>query len=177
MRLVREGRGEALDQITRCYSQRLLEAGRRHCRTSNEAEDAVQDALLSAAQHLGALRQDSSLEGWLVRVVASACRRIGRGRKNAAELHEPEAERELAGTDESPEAQAARHELGGRLDRALLELSPQDRSILLLAELEDVGAAAIGRELGLSEGAVRVRLSRLRARLARVLNEEIGGGV
>jgi len=86
MRLVREGRGEALDQITRCYSQWLLEAGRRHWRTSNEAEDAVQDALVSAAQHLDELRHDSSLEGWLVRVVASACRRIGRGRKNGGEI-------------------------------------------------------------------------------------------
>src|SRR5689334_8798733 len=88
MSLVRQGRGDALDQITRCYSQRLLEAGRRHCRSSAEAEDAVQDALISAAQHLGELEHDGSLEHWLVRVVASACRRIGRGLKNDSTRHD-----------------------------------------------------------------------------------------
>lgn len=174
MRLVREGRSEALDQITRCYGQRLLEAGRRHCRTSSEAEDAVQDALISAAQHLGELRRDGSLEGWLVRVVASACRRLGRGRKNAPDLHEPELE--LADTEDDPETRAARHELASLLDRVLLGLSPVDRSILLLSELEDFSAAAIGKELDLSEGAVRVRLTRLRARLAQVISKEIAVG-
>ena len=92
MLLVRSGDAEALDQITRCYSDRLLEAGRRHCRTGAEAEDAVQDALLVAAEHLNELRDDRRLEGWLVKVMASACRRIGRGRKNDSALHDSEAE-------------------------------------------------------------------------------------
>jgi hypothetical protein len=39
MNLVRSGSRDALDQITRCYSARLLEAGRRHCRTTEEAEE------------------------------------------------------------------------------------------------------------------------------------------
>lgn len=169
MRLVREGRADALDQVTRCYSQRLLEAARRHCRTSAEAEDAVQDALLSAAQHLGELREDKSLEGWLVRVVASACRRIGRGHKSSASLHDSEVELS-GGTD--PEADAARRELAGILECTLLELSPQDRSILLLAELEGYSAAEIGKELGMTDGAVRTRLSRLRVRLAETLQKE-----
>src|SRR5688572_997019 len=83
MRLYREGSTQALDQITRCYSERLLEAGRRHCRTLTEAEDAVQDALISAQEQLSSLRDDQKLEPWLVKVVASACRRISRGLKNA----------------------------------------------------------------------------------------------
>src|SRR4051812_26289402 len=113
MQLVRDGQPDALDQITRCYSDRLLQAGRRHCRTSTEAEDAVQDALIAAAQHLTELRDDAKLEGWLVKVVASACRRIGRGRKNDAGLHdvEPEAEPD-AQSDRDPEAELARRELG-----------------------------------------------------------------
>jgi RNA polymerase sigma-70 factor (ECF subfamily) len=174
MGLVRQGDGEALDQITRCYSQRLLEAGRRHCRSTAEAEDAVQDALLIASEHLGELRDDGSLEGWLVRVVASACRRISRGRKNDGALHvaEPGAELSAAG---DPEDDAARRELAALLDRSLFELSPTDRSIVLLAELEDFSAAEIGAELGLSEGAVRTRLSRLRARILELLKKsELG---
>jgi RNA polymerase sigma-70 factor (ECF subfamily) len=164
MGLVRAGSSEALDQITRCYSEKLLQAGRKHCRTSSEAEDAVQDALLTAQQSLGELRNDAALEGWLVRVVASACRRLGRGHKNAAGLHDSDAGALLATSD--PEQDAARRQLAETLDQLLLSLEPEDRSLLLLSELEEFSAAEIGAQLGLSAGAVRTRLSRLRARLA-----------
>lgn len=175
MLLVREGRAEALDQITRCYSERLLEAGRRHCRTGTEAEDAVQDALVTAAQHLTQLRDDTKLEGWLIKVVASACRRLGRGLKNDAGLHQ---NAEPAGSSEQdPEAELARRELGQLLERELLALPARDRSILLLAELEDFSAAEIGTELGMSEGAVRTQLSRLRNRMALALREKSQSGL
>jgi RNA polymerase sigma-70 factor (ECF subfamily) len=128
----------------------------------------VQDALISAADALPKLREDGSLPSFLVKVVASACRRIGRGQKNAAQLHDADAE---PSADGDPEQDAARRELGELLDRTLLGLLPQDRSIVLLAELEDFSAAEIGAELGMTEGAVRTRLSRLRARLVEVLQK------
>lgn len=172
MRLVRTGSGEALDQITRCYSQKLLEAGRRHCRTSDEAEDAVQDALVIAGAQLASLRDDASLEGWLIKVVASACRRLSRGQKNDALLHETPANVVLVAA-RNPEEQAAEHELARLLESALLGLSPDDRSIVLLAELEGFSAAEIGAELGLTPGAVRTRLSRLRASLVERLSSTL----
>jgi RNA polymerase sigma-70 factor, ECF subfamily len=177
MQLVRAGSGHALDQITRCYSQRLLEAGRRHCRTGAEAEDAVQDALLLAAEHLTELHDDSKLERWLVKVVASACRRIGRGRRNDAGLHDSEPDETPGRSEDDPEAELARRELGQLLERELLLLTPRDRSILLLAELEDFSAAAIGAELGMTEGAVRTQLSRLRARVASALQKKSAGAL
>lgn len=172
MGLVRAGSSEALDQITRCYSEKLLQAGRRHCRTSGEAEDAVQDALLTAHQNLGELRNDAALEGWLVRVVASACRRLGRGRKNATHLHDSDGDAPLLASSD-PEQDAARRQLAETLDQLLLSLDPEDRSFLLLSELEEFSAAEIGSQLGLSAGAVRTRLSRLRARLAPELSRRL----
>jgi RNA polymerase sigma factor (sigma-70 family) len=165
--LVRRGGSDALDRITRCYGERLIAAGRRHCRTSDEADDAVQEALLTAATHLGDFRGEGSLEGWLVRIVARACRRLGRGRKNDFALHDSDVV--LAGDGESPEAGAAQKELAHLLDFALLELSAQDRLILLLAEVEDFTAPEIAAEVGLSPGAVRTRLTRLRERVRAVL--------
>jgi RNA polymerase sigma-70 factor (ECF subfamily) len=176
MALVRQGHSDALDEVTRCYSQRLLEAGRRHCRTTTEAEDAVQDALITAGEHLGELRNDSSLEGWLVKVVASACRRIGRGAKNAPSLTEPGTSLDdRQSPEDDPETQAARHELAHILDGALLALDPDERSLLLLAEIEGFSAAEIGAQLGLTDGAVRTRLSRLRSRLALALRQKLDG--
>ncbi|HEX2731872.1 MAG TPA: sigma-70 family RNA polymerase sigma factor [Polyangiaceae bacterium] len=160
-----------LDQLTRCYGARLLVAGRRHCRTSSEAEDAVQDALLLAAEGLDGLRSAGSLEGYLVKVVARACRRHSRGHKNDVRAHD--SEYVVIGSDEDPEAQAARSEIGAILDKALLELDPEDRVLLLLGELEDYSALEIGARLGLSEGAVRTRASRLRKWLRSVLAPEL----
>lgn len=161
--LVKRGDVAALDRMTRCYGDRLLRAGRKHCRTTEEAEDAVQDTLLIAANELGAFRGEGSVEGWLVRIVASACRRIGRGRKNDASAHDTEAE--PVDDADSPEDLAARRELGDRLDAALLALSPEDRLIVLLAEVEGRSGEEIARETGLSHGAIRTRLTRLRVRL------------
>lgn len=163
LELVRSGDASLLDTITRCYGARLMSAGRRHCRTASEAEDAVQDALLSATNELTAFRGEGSLEGFLVRIVARACRRISRGRKNDPSLHE--ADYETLQSADSPEADAERRELGAALDQLLLALDPNDRAILLLAELEGYTGPQIAAELGISAGAVRTRLTRLRQRL------------
>jgi RNA polymerase sigma-70 factor, ECF subfamily len=171
MRLVRDGEPQALDQLTRCYGERLLQAGRKHCRTVDEADDAVQDALLSAAGNLDQFRGEGSLEGWLIRIVASACRRIARGQKNDSTRHDSETE--LRADAASPEDLAAEAELGRLLDRVLLELEPEDRALLLLAELEGWSASEVGEELGLSAGAVRTRLSRLRSRLRQALGDSL----
>jgi RNA polymerase sigma-70 factor, ECF subfamily len=166
--LVKSGDSAALERITRCYSERLLQAGRRHCRTADEADDAVQDALLSAATNLDEFRGAGSFEGWLVRIVARACRRMSRGRKNDFASHDSDAI--LVDGAASPESEAARHEVGRLIDGALLELRPEDRTILLLAEVEDFTAAEIAARLGLSPGAVRTRLTRLRERVRTALD-------
>lgn len=168
VRLVRGGSRDAVDRITRCYGQRLLSAGQRYCRTHSEAEDAVQDALLQASLHLGDFRAEGSLEGWLIRIVANACRRMSRGRKHDASRHtshdEPTSEAP------SPFDLSCRGELGQAIQRALLDLDPIDRLVVLLSEVEGYRAPEIADELGLTAGAVRTRLSRLRARLRETLS-------
>lgn len=161
VRLARAGGSEALDRLTRCYGDRLLRTGQRYCRTKAEAEDAVQDTWAWATEHLDDFRGEGSLEGWLVRIVATACRRQARGSKNAP--HENDIELVSAGP--SPLDASSAREIGENLQAALLALSEDDRAIVLLAEVEDWTAGEIAAELGLTEGAVRARLSRARARL------------
>ena len=161
--LVKKGDIEALDRMTRCYGERLLAVGRRYCRNEEDAHDAVQDALLSAGRNLTSFRGDGSLEGWLVRMVTNACFRMRRGRKNDPSLHDHDAV--LPADDDSPEAMAGRLQLAEAIGRALEELSPKDRLILLLAEAEDWTGPQIAERMGMTPGAVRTRLTRARARL------------
>jgi len=156
---------EALDRITRCYGERLLAVGRRHCRDEDAAHDAVQDALLAAGTHLTDLRDARSPEGWLVRLVTNACYRMRRGRKNDPSLHHDVDDKPILATNASPEAEARRAQLSEALGQALIELSPVDRAIVLLAEAEDWKAPEIAETLDMTPAAVRKRLSRARAAL------------
>jgi len=161
-RLARTGDFAALDGLTRCYGARLFAIGRRHCRDQQEAEDAVQDALVSAAQNLETWRGDGALEAWVGRMVANACHKITRGQKNQWHTHSTDIE--LA-TDVSPEVSIQQAELAEMLGEALLELPPVDRVIVLLAETEDWTGPQIAEHLELSPAAVRKRLSRARQQL------------
>lgn len=161
-RLARAGDLAALDALTRAAGDRLLAAGRRYCASQADAEDAVQDALVAAGTHLADWRGEGPLEGWVVRMVARACARMRRGRKNDPRWNLRDVD-VAGGTD--PESEARRAELAGRLGAALATLAPEDRAILLLAEAEGWTGPEIAAETGLSPEAVRARLSRARRRL------------
>jgi len=165
--MARRGEIESLDALTRCQGERLLSVGRRWCRTEEDARDAVQDALLSAQTHLPDFRGEGSLEGWVVQMVARACNRMRRGRKNDPHLHA--VDMELPDNDASPEALTARSHIAAALGTALLEVDPVDRAILLLAEVEGLTGPEISMETGLSAVVVRARLSRTRKRVRTLL--------
>lgn len=166
---MKDGDVQVLDQITRCYGQRLLAVGRQRC--GQRGEDAVQDALLSAGEHLTQFRGDGSLEGWLVRLVTNACHRMRRGRKNDPSWHAPMDDARGLSGGSTPDEDALRIQYAEALGSALLDLAPKDRMILLLSDAEDWRAPEIAEELDMTSGAVRTRLSRLRRRLRGQLAE------
>lgn len=165
VRLVRAGDLAALDRISRCYGAHLHAVGRRVCRDDERARDAVQEALLAAGQKLDQFRGDGSVEGWLVRMVANACRTWRRGRKDDPAWNAPLDDAQPACGGELPDEAAARSELGGALRDALLALSPLDRAVLLLTEVDGWRPSEVARRLDLSPESVRARLSRMRRRL------------
>lgn len=165
--LVQEGDIAALGRLMRCFGGALMRVGRKHCRSEADADDAVQDALLAAGENLDAFRGEGSIEGWLVRMVINACRRMQRGRKNDPALHDSDAE--LAQEARTPESGAQRSQLAEQLEAALLTLSPTEQTLILWAEAYGWQADEIAAQLGLSPGAVRTRLSRIRSRLRELL--------
>ncbi|GAB4559608.1 MAG: hypothetical protein Tsb0020_05550 [Haliangiales bacterium] len=164
VRLMRAGDLRALEMLTRCYGDRLLAAGRRHCGDEERARDAVQETMLAAGLHMAEFRGDGSLEGWLVRMVTNFCRHAHRGRKNDAGLHEAFDDSVPTGSDD-PEQDALRGELMKILGDALQELDPRDRSLMILADAEEWSAPEIAAALDMTPASVRTRLSRARRRL------------
>ena len=170
IRMVRAGEIDALDRITRCYGERLLAVGQRQCRDTDRAQDAVQDALLSAGQHLEDFRGDGSIEGWLIRMVTNACRRMQRGRKNDPAWNADLDDASPVAASTSPEEGTLRGELAVALGDALLRLQPRDRALLLLTDAADWRATELAEALEISPASIRTRMSRAR----KLLRDELG---
>lgn len=168
--LTRDGDPAAIDRIAACYLDRLRGVGRCACGDAHSAEDAVQDALVSALTHLGDFRGEGTVEAWLSSMVVNACRARHRGRKNDpawhAELDETTPEHAL-GSDEC----AARAQLLEQVVRALDALPVADRWLFLMAEHEERSAPELAAELGITPEAVRARLTRIRRKLRQALPE------
>jgi RNA polymerase sigma-70 factor (ECF subfamily) len=88
---------------------------------------------------------------------------MSRGRKNSVDLHDGNVD--LVVAEASPEVDAAGHEIGDVVAEALLDLGAEDRLIVLLSEVDGFDAPEVADRVGLSPGAVRTRLTRIRQRL------------
>ena len=169
--LVRSGDPDALTAITRCYSDKLVAIGRRTCGDEVLAEDAVQDALLAASQHLNDWRGEGRIDAWLGKMVANACWKMKRGRKNDPRLHAVDVE--LPDPGEDPEMLAARAELVDTIAAALATLDGPDRALVLLSDVDGFKGPELARRLEISPAAARKRLQRARQRLRSELGERL----
>lgn len=170
---VLSGETAVFEVIMRRYNQRLYRAARGVLRDETEAEDVVQEAYLQSLRHLRAFRWQSSLATWLTRIaVNEACaRRRRRGR--------PLPFAGGAGQGERADAPLRRREAAVELREHIDALPSSLRVVLVLRVVEGLGTAETAESLGLSEGAVKVRLHRARAalqrRMATDLLEELQG--
>jgi len=173
-RLMQTRDPRALAHVSHCYGARLIAVARRACRVPEDAEDAVQDALVEAARSMDSYRGEGSPFSWITTLVVRRCHRLGRGLRNDPALHVHGHEAVCGCGD--PEVLVAHRELAEQLARAIQALEPLDRSVVVLAH-EGLTGPEIGASLGLTPNAVRSRLKRsrrgLRASLLDVGGEEI----
>ncbi|MBK7584078.1 MAG: sigma-70 family RNA polymerase sigma factor [Myxococcales bacterium] len=164
------GDDAALSEIIARYSPSIFRFGMKMCRNEEDAEEVMQDTLLAAARHLGDFRGQSSLSTWLYTIARSFC--IKRRRKHVGEpkRHEPLHELSAEGVPElvdatAPDLRAEANELGAALERAIDELDPMYRDVLVLRDVEGLTAPEVGAVLELSVEAVKSRLHRARAQV------------
>jgi RNA polymerase sigma-70 factor (ECF subfamily) len=174
---LRAGKDDAFGLLLDVYGRRLYDFARRMCRQSEDARDVVQETLLALVRSLHTYRGEGSLQAWLFRVAANACRKMRRRGR-----FEPEQELSLdaffpadqeAGLPtplSDPEDRLLRTELSAVLEEAIAELPTKYRSVLLLRDVEHLSTEETARALGLTPQTVKTRLHRarlfLRERLA-----------
>ncbi len=149
------------DRLPRTYRMALAILG-----SEADARDAVQDAWVSAWQHLGSLRDTSRFDAWLDQILVNTCRSSlrKRGRVREIALNESfDIQAPHPGPDDITEREA--------LQRAFNRLSIEQRTLLVLHHLERRPLAAIAEVLGIPVGTAKSRLHTARAALERTLED------
>ena len=152
------------------------------CGHPQDAEDVMQDALLKAYRHVARIDQPEAFRTWLFRTVRNACLMKRRRRVDEpAQVESIDEDLDPSGTGDGGRAprqgldvadQAKRPDevamnawLGRRLRQALAALSPGDRMIVLMREMEGLSTREVASVTGLTEANVKQRLHRARVRL------------
>jgi RNA polymerase sigma-70 factor (ECF subfamily) len=168
-----DGKAAATAALRREFEERLAECGplafrvaRGVLRNAADAEDVAQEALLRAYRRFERLRDRSRFRAWLVRITFRLA--LDRARSaNRREQRETQWARERP--PDSTEDLAASSEFQAHLDRAVAELSPKRRLVLLLAAMEEHPLDDVAQMLGLPIGTVKSRLFAAKKQLAEKL--------
>ena len=185
-KLVREaiaGDHDALDMLFAQHSRALFQTALRLLGNAEDAEDALQEAMLSAYRNLPRFEGRSQFSTWMTRIVINAAlmRRRSKRAHPALSLDDstddktPMVER-FADDHPSPEQLYASTELSERVKENLQELSPLLRNAFELRELEGLSADEAARALGVSRNTLKARLWRARQQLAGRLGDVLRRG-
>jgi len=183
-KLIRAGqRGDhqAVETLFRRYQRPLFQTALRVLGNTEDAEDALQDGLLSAYRNLKRFEGRSQFSTWLTRIVINAAlmRRRSAKARPAVSLDEPPREDELPATERfaddglTPEQVFANTEIREMLSENLDQLSPLLRTAFVLREVQGYSTGEAAKKLGVTENTLKARLWRARHQLAERLGRRL----
>jgi RNA polymerase sigma-70 factor (ECF subfamily) len=160
----------------------FLRSALRYLSNAADAEDAVQDALLSAYKHLNQFRGNAQMSTWIGAIVTNSARMYLRRRPRALHLSLDEplgAEQEyslsemLPDNAPTPEDECRQSELRARLMQFVEQLSPSLRTAYQLRVLDALTTSEAAQLLGVAEGTVKAQLARARAKLTKLMRRAL----
>ena len=166
-------KGELQDAVSRSLPL-LHRRAYRYLGNSHDAEDAVQDALLSAYKHLDQFKGDAKMTTWLTSIVTnSALTQLRRRpRHSYTSLDEPLSQDQNSSVSDrlvderpSPEDECAISELHEHLMQIVGDLSPSLRKAIQLRDFDGLSTSEAAEILGVPEGTIKSWVSRARLRL------------
>jgi len=168
-------RAQELDCVVSRYLPMFYKRALRFLGNVPDAEDAVQDALLSAYIHLGQFRGQAQLSTWLMTIVTNAALMQLRRRSGYFSLDQEQGEERLtfserlADSKPSPEEVCSTLEARNRLVEGAQRLSPKLRRAFQLCDIDGLTTKEAAHVLGVPQGTVKAQLARARAQLAGIM--------
>jgi len=174
--VARSARREELDEALARYLPRFYRYALRYLDNAADAEDAVQDALVSAYRHLAQFRQEAQISTWLVAIVLNSAKMQLRRRLrvNLVSLEYRCGDEEKLALSEclpdfhpNPEDQYRAAEMKELLNHTLPRLSPPLLRTFQLRHIDGLSIRETAKTLKVPEGTVKARLARARRILQR----------
>ena len=175
----RKGDARAFNQLVPLYQSMAYNLAYRILGDSDAAADATQDAFMSAYKAIRKFR-GGSFKAWILRIVTNACYDQLRVKKRrpTESLDDLEIDADYVGylRDEAelPDEAYERRELNQAIQSGILSLPMDQRTVLVLSDMQGLSYQEIAEATGLSLGTVKSRLSRGRAKLRDYLVENQG---
>lgn len=162
-------RAPAEAELCARYRRRVYLYGLKHLRNAAAADDLVQDVFTTVLQRVraGAVDDPSKLGAFVLgtcKMIATSGRRTAARRSAILAMHVDT----RAATDATQDG--AHHLDLGRVHECLQQLAERDRTVLLLSFYAELDAGALGREIGVDAGHVRVLRHRAMGRLQLCVN-------
>jgi RNA polymerase sigma-70 factor (ECF subfamily) len=166
VRRFQSGDHTAFVSLMERHERKVFNLAYRMLGRAEDARDATQDAFLSCFRHLSRFRGESAFGTWLHRIAVNACYDILRKRPPEQALQD-----EMVEPPPSPD-HADQTALAADVQRALLEVSPDFRAVIVMHDVQDLPLDEIAVALDVPIGTVKSRLHRGRAALGRALARE-----
>src|ERR1700723_2000006 len=181
IRAGQRGDAQAVDLLFERYHRPLFQTALRVLGNAEDAEDALQDGLLSAYRNLKRFEGRSQFSTWLTRIVINAAlmRRRSAKARPAVSLDETPREDELPASERfadsgpNPEQVFVSTELREIISENLDELSPLLRTAFVLRDVQGYSTGEAAKKLGVTENTLKARLWRARHQLAERLGRRL----
>jgi RNA polymerase sigma-70 factor, ECF subfamily len=161
----RAGDLTALDRLIGAHRQGVYRYGLHVCRTTEDAEDAVQETLWAATRALRTFRGTAtSIASWLFTIVRRECLRLLDGHRRRPQPLDVRDDLLVAEVIDPEDARALRRRVE-LLAAAIADLDPLHREVILLRDIQELSAPEAATRLGISVDALKSRLHRARVNL------------
>lgn len=163
------GDKQAFEQIYSRYSGLFFTITRRYARNHQEAEDLLQEGFVQIYRKVHTFNFKGSFEGWMKRVVVNKCLSALKKKNLMTDLPVSEMDTGLEGSQDAIGISRLSVE---EILRAFEELPSGARTVLNLYAVDGFDHREIAEQLGITESASRSQLTKARARLKLVLEEQ-----
>jgi RNA polymerase sigma-70 factor (ECF subfamily) len=175
-----QGDSAAFNQVVTAYRRRILGTISRLIGRPEDVEDVAQEVFLRLYFSLGQLRTPEVFEPWLYRLTVNACydylrksrRRLEFRMSDLSEQQVMMADAEAGSKIQDEES--ARRRVKDTVNELLAAVSPEDRILLTLKEVEGLSLKELEKIYSVNENALKVRLFRARQRVLKNMKDVTG---
>ena len=163
------------ESIVEKYSDLVYTVAYRILGNSADAEDASQEAFISAYRNFERFRGQSAVSTWLYRIAVNASlMKLRKDRRRKFLTDTGYDEMNLVSWTEGPESAALNSELRRRLEEGLAQVPPQLRAAVVLRDVQGLSNEEAAKALKVSVASLKSKLHRARVLLRQYLEQYVG---